>query len=291
MPYFYLIFCVIAISVSSVCAEFFNRRFTDGRDRTPFYILITACVALLGWAILWAFDSGFERGVLAYSLVFSVGYMLSMTFFTLAVRTGPVSLTSLFLQISNTSAAVWGFFFWEDTEATVFAVVGLVLVVVSLALCLLGKRTDGEKKITPRWILFVALMFLGNGSCTIIQKEEQLRFHGSYGSMMMFFAMLFVFGMSLIVFFCSPKQGTRETMKRAGWLPAVGATCNVVLNLFVIRLAKTSLSPSVIYPVLAVGGLALTTLISVICFRERLSRVQWAGLGLGAVAVALLNLG
>ena len=46
----------------------------------------------------------------------------------------------------------------------------------------------------------------------------------------------------------------------------------------------------IIYPGLAVGGLMFTTLVALLCFRDRLRPAQWWGLGVGAVALVLLNM-
>ena len=79
-------------------------------------------------------------------------------------------------------------------------------------------------------------------------------------------------------------------LKTSGWIPLLAALCNVALNLLVMRLALTNLSPSLIYPTLGAGGLCIVTLISVFLFRERLTLRQWIGIGLGACAVILLSL-
>ena len=116
MPYLYLLLSVASISISSVCAEFFNQRFNDRKDRTPIYIFIYLIVILAGWGILWVIDCSFDYRVLIYALLFGIGYIFSTVFFVVSVRNGPVSLTSLMMQISVVCATVWGLFFWEDAK-------------------------------------------------------------------------------------------------------------------------------------------------------------------------------
>ena len=65
---------------------------------------------------------------------------------------------------------------------------------------------------------------------------------------------------------------------------------NAVLNLLVIALASSSLSPSLIYPVIAVGGLTITTLCSALLFREKLHWRQWLGVFIGIAAVTVLSI-
>ena len=308
MAYFYLIASVFCISFSGACAGFFDRRMGDGKNRTAIYNLILMIAVVAEWGVLWAIDFSFDPAVFPYVFIFSAGYALGTIMTPLALRYGPLSLTSLVLQVSVACVTVWGFIFWEDTKVTVLSVVGLALVVISLTLCLTGKKKPeaegngdgglGEKKVTGKWILFAALLFFGNAACSIAQREEQIRFAGvegkimnAHGAMLMFFATLLSLVAGVVLFLCSPKQDSGKAFKRAGYIPVISATLNVLLNLFVILMAGTSLSPAVIYPVLAVGGLAISILISLVCFRERLTRLQWLGLLVGAVAVVLLNLG
>jgi drug/metabolite transporter (DMT)-like permease len=64
----------------------------------------------------------------------------------------------------------------------------------------------------------------------------------------------------------------------------------MLLNYFVILLAATSLSPSLIYPVIGVGSLAVVIMFSLFAFKEKLKWWQWLGLGIGAVATLLLSI-
>ena len=82
----------------------------------------------------------------------------------------------------------------------------------------------------------------------------------------------------------------KPAMKKSWYFPIIAGSCNVVLNLFVLLLASTSLSPSLIYPVIGVGGLMIVTLISLFVFKEKLRWQQWLGIGIGAVATALLSI-
>ena len=65
---------------------------------------------------------------------------------------------------------------------------------------------------------------------------------------------------------------------------------NLILNLFVMLMATSSLSPSLIYPTISIGGLMIVTLFSLFAFRERLRASQWVGVALGITSVLLLSL-
>ena len=79
-------------------------------------------------------------------------------------------------------------------------------------------------------------------------------------------------------------------LKTSVWLPICAALLNLVLNVFVMLLANTKLSPSLIYPVIGVGSLAVTLVFSLFVFKEKMHWRQWVGVGIGAVAVLLLSI-
>jgi multidrug transporter EmrE-like cation transporter len=54
-------------------------------------------------------------------------------------------------------------------------------------------------------------------------------------------------------------------------------------------LALKGWQSSQLYPIYSVGVVAVSTLLALICFKEKLSRRKTVGLAVGVLAVALLN--
>jgi drug/metabolite transporter (DMT)-like permease len=94
----------------------------------------------------------------------------------------------------------------------------------------------------------------------------------------------------LITYLRSNKSDSRAIVK-SSWQHPVSAGClNAVMNLCVMLLATSVLSPSFIYPVLAVGSLSVTTVFSAFVFKEKMRWRQWLGVAVGTVAVAILSM-
>ena len=73
----------------------------------------------------------------------------------------------------------------------------------------------------------------------------------------------------------------------APWLIAVALALYTLGNLMMVRLMRES-GMAVAVSVSAVLQLLLATLVAVVVFGERPGGLQWAGIGLGVVAVALI---
>lgn len=291
MPYVYLISAVGLMSVLSLLGTGFNRKNAEEKNIAPLYNFLLCSVSCLTWGVIYAFRFSFEPKVLLYSLGFGVCYALVMISLLKALAIGHTSLTALMQQLSLIGTTVWGFIFWGtwNTQKAPLIITGLVLVVVSLCLSLYsGKKS--EQKISLKWAGYAFTAFFANAGCAIFQKQQQIDFAGEHGSMFMFFAVLLAAIICWVVFLSGEKPDVPKLVKTSWVYPLGAGMSNAVGNLFIVILATSTLSANLIYPAIAVGGLAITSLASAYFFKEKLAWWQWIGVAVGAVAVALLSI-
>ena len=288
MPYLILTAATLFMSCNGIGATFYNRKNTSFKETAKIYNLLILGTVFICWLIKFLTDSEFDFKVIIYSLVFTVGYTTAMLSSVCAYREGPMTLSSLIMQLSMISTTVWGFFFWES-EITAPVIVGLLLVIVALVLCLYtGKDGEGEKKrISAKWLLYISLFFVGNSVGTITQRTQQLDFDSAYGDFFMTVATGVSFAVCLFVYLKSDKTDTKKILEGSWYIPLLCGAFNFFQNLFVIILA-TLLSANIVYPVLMIGSLAITSIFSIAIFKERMNWWQWVGVVVGAIAIALL---
>ena len=275
-------------STSSIFGKIFHKRRESTHNASSIYTLVLILSAFVGWGVVYIFDFSFNRNTLVYSLLFALFFITAHVGTIGALGYGSAMLTSLFIGLSLLLPSVWGFFFW-NSPVTPLCVLGLLLVGASIFLCSYVKKA-GEKSITPRWIFYITLAVVGNAGCTIVQKHQQIDFNGTGGTMLMFFSMLFAAVIYLLIYLKNAGSEDIQPLARSWWAPAITGICNTVLNLCVILLASSELSPNLIYPVLGVGKIAMVTIFSLFIFKEEMSRTQWVGVGIGALAILLLSL-
>ncbi len=291
MPYVYLLFAVVLNALNSVLGKAYNLKNKDCKAAPPIYNLFQSISAFVGWLILFCIDGSFHVKVLPYSLLFALFFTMGLVGMINALKTGPVALTSLMISLSLILVTIWGFIFW-NAPVTPIVLVGLVLVVLSIVLCLYTKKSGekgDEKKISLKWLVYVLIAFVGNAGCTIAQRAQQIAFDGEYGEMLMAFATLLSVIACLTMFLCSDKTGAKQALKGSWYFPTAAGVGTAIFNLLVILMATSTLSPSLIYPVIGVGSLAISTLASLL-FKERLNAQQIVGIVLGGVATALLSI-
>lgn len=288
MPYVYLILSVFMSASSSIFGKLFNRKndqFKDSAALYNFFIMISVC---LGWGLLYAGDFSFEASVLWYSALFAFCYTVCNIGIINALKYGPTTLTSLLISLSLIVTTIWGFIFW-NAKLTGVVIIGLILVACSIFLCLYSKEKEA-KKVSIKWLFYVAIAFLGNAGCSIVQRTQQMKYNGLHGNQLMLFATGASAIVCLLIYLNSDRSDSPKMIKKSGWIPVCAGICNLVLNVFVMKLAVTELSPSLIYPVIGVGSLAVVTVFSLVLFKEKMWLRQWIGVVVGAVAVVLLSI-
>lgn len=291
MPYLYLLCAICTSGALSILGTLYNAKNSDCLNVSRLYSFLTSCSVFVSWLVIYAFDCSFDPGVLIYSIAYGIFYTIAMLGLINALNIGSVSLTAFIKQLSLVCVSFWGFFFW-NTPFTVNVAVGLLLITIALALCLF---TGKEKKVTSsqislKWVIYAAMLLIGNAGCSIIQKYQQAAFDGQHGTMMMAFATFFAIFINFFVARQEDKTYWKRAIRKSWYFPILAGISSAIVNRFILLLISTPLSPSLIYPGIAVGGLMLTVLVSVVVCKEKLIRQQWIGLAVGAIALVFLNL-
>lgn len=286
--YLYLFLSVLCVASTNVIGKRYNQKNAQRVGASSIYNLLLLSAVFFCWLILFLGDRTYELSVLPYSFLFGVCYMLAHVGTINALRLGSVMLTSLFGKISLILVSVWGFFFWNQ-KLTPLAGVGLLLTILSLWLCLYHGKSEKKTKLNLKWIGYLFLVLFGNAGCSIVQRTQQMDFNGKYGN----FLMVVATGMALLIFAAlylrSDRRDSRVIARTSWYFPAFAGVCNAMLNLLVILMATSPLSPGLIYPTLAVGGLIVVTLFSLFVFKEKMRPWQWCGVLVGVLATGILS--
>ncbi len=284
MAVIYLVAVMVAQLLQWICKKQYNLKVAR-QDAFVFNGLSTLTAAAL-FAATGAWPLHFEAALLPYVVGFAAAYGSAAFFSLLAVQAGSMSLTSLAISYSLVIPTLYGLLFLGE-PVSVTLVLGVLLLLGSLFLVNVRK---GDTAVNRRWLVYALLAFAGNGVCSTVQTVQQRQFAGQFKSEFMMSAMLLL---SLFFFVAALLFRRREVLPclRQGW-PAMmtNGLCNGATNLFVMLLVSGGMAASVMFPVISGGGLVLTTLLSVLVYRERLSLPQYVGLAMGTVSVVLMNL-
>ena len=289
MEYVYLLLAMTFSAVITIAGRLYNNKNREVKNVTRLYSVLVASAASLGWLILWITDFSFDIRVLPFAMLYGILYASFTVGMLGALQSGSTSLTALVKQVALVGVSFWGFFFW-DTEFTSLSAIGIVALLISLGLCLIVKEKKGSSHHMGKWLFYALLITAGNAGCSILQRYQQMAFDYQHKNMLMFFGCFFAAIFCLIFAMGEKKENWGKAFASSWMFPLLAGSSSALSNVFILLLVKSQMSPVILYPGVAVGGLMITTGVSFFGFRERLRPLQWLGLVVGAVALVLLNL-
>lgn len=277
----------VAMTLQTVFQKSYNAR-TINRGAFTFSAISPVAAAAVFAVYMLAVGTApsFSVSYLPYSAAFGISYGLSVVFTVLALQFGPVSLTALLLAFSLLIPTLYGFLFLGNTPTPLF-LVGAVLLAVSLVLINLKKE---DRKVNVKWLICIAVAFVGNGMCSTVQTKFVNDFAGAGRSEFMLLALVIVIVLMLVVSFVRERKALGDNVKN-GFLQASGyGIANGIINLFVMLLvARGEMPVSIIFPSISACSMIGAFLLSTFLYREKMSTRQVVGFFIGAGAVILLN--
>ena len=289
MTYLFLLGAMTSSALCSIMSSLFGRKSNCAKSTSSLYTIITAISAFLTWGIMYLSDFIFDPRSLLYSFAYGIFYSMAMFGMFKAYQTGSVSLTAFIKQLALIGVAFWGVFFW-DTPLTLNICIGIVLIIAALYLCF-NTNKDRSQGITLKWLFYSSMLLFGNAFCAITQKYQQMTLGDTYGNQLMFFGIGFSALACTVLHFRKNRCKISDLPNKYVLLyPVIGGVSSALLNLFILLLISSPMPENVFFPGIAVGGLIITMLFSLLVFRERLKLPQWIGLAIGTVALIFLNL-
>jgi len=219
------------------------------------------------------------------------GIVLAVNFFLLAytAQRAGVSVAALASRLSVAIPSLLAFLVYGDS-LNVAKIAGLVAALLSLYLCTAPEGRNARRH--PLAIKFLPLLvFVSFGCYFIVIKYAQAHYlnDSSYHAYVMS-AFLFAFLTAVVICLARGVLTLADfaiTHVIAGLL--LGVVNYVAVYALVKALALEGWQSSQLYPIYSVGVVAVSALLAMLLFNERLSLTRKAGLIVGLIAVVLLN--
>jgi drug/metabolite transporter (DMT)-like permease len=292
-----IIFIYSLIVFFAVFQSAATKLFTKKSNHSTVFNALRALASFMmffGMACLKGFD--LHIPTLVFGLIYGGCLCLSMYSGYMALCLGKMALTSMLVSFSVIIPLLFGITFGGE-KITILQCFAFLFLFSSIILTNFDKiftkneehMEKGKSRNTyPLWILFVALTFISNGACSVLQKEHQTLFPKLYSNEFMLFAMLLCSLIFSIV--CISKTGLKETFGSKGKLCGVlSGIANGLASFLTLTLAGFE-NASVLFPIISVGTLLGALLCGRLVFGEKLKPNHYLAIALGAAAVVLLKL-
>lgn len=284
---FLVILSALFLSISSISKKFFKKD-------CPLFFTATYCF-FAGIVFLFAsrFKFSFDVRILPYAFLFAGAYAVCNLTMLVALKRGSLSITGLVLAYSLILPTFYGVFFLDE-KPSLFFYIGFVFLIVGIFLIGYKKSTEKKEEKTNKnqfvvWCIVVAISFITNGLCAIVQTAQQKALNGHYKSEFMLIALgLSVLGM-LICAFITERNKIKEGFKDSIIYGSVSGLSNGLLNLFVM-LSVNYLSVSLVFPLISGLNLLFNFVVARLVFKEKYKIAQYVGFVISIISVVFMNI-
>lgn len=209
------------------------------------------------------------------ALLFGVVTAVSAMYNMLALSTGPMHLTMLIITSSMIIPTLSGVFFGEK-----FSILKFITCFVLIGFIYLSLDKANGKKINKKWYFFCALSFVLQGAIGVIQKIHQSSEHKNETAGFLF--VTFICSIIFVVLKNKSKVEFKTLGRRNVSFAIICGICVVAMNY--INLKLSGILPSqLFFPLINGSCIVLSSLASLILFREKLNSKQLVGL-IGGIA-------
>ena len=220
--------------------------------------------------------------------------MLFQVFYSLAFKTGPVSLTAIIVGFHIILPMLSGVVAFGE-ELTFLSVTGVILIFI--AICMIPSKKTSNNKANLKWLIYTLIAFLlsgiNNSITTLFSRSKYASYNDEFIITGYIFAAILCFAVWFIrrgdngVLPGHLRSGGKTLAMVVGGAAAIG----IVLGAYNIGLihAAASIDSIILYPIRSVLGIVFNLLIDIIFYKQRFTKLQFAGIIIGTVAVVMLN--
>lgn len=218
-----------------------------------------------------------------FAILMGFSLIVSFNLFALSAQKAGVAVTAISSRMSVVVPVTLGFLVFGDTSGIV-KIAGIILGLVAF---FLTSRKDKNIKINKSYLFLPVLLFIAVGTNDSLMKAAEHFYITT--DFVPFLATSFGFALifGIVVFgYKLNKQNQKIELKNiiAG---VILGLLNWYSTLFVLK-GLDIFQVSFFIPIYNVGVVALSALIGFAIFKEKLSRINWIGIGLAILAIILI---
>ncbi|WP_026898326.1 EamA family transporter [Daejeonella oryzae] len=244
--------------------------------------------ALLTWII---FRPGMESLQLSsYPLYLSLGILLPLLFLILAasIRYSGIVRTDIAQRLSLFIPIVAAFLLFSESLSTL-KITGISIGFAAIICSIPWQKKEDKKSSNTAWI-YLLLVFMGLGIIDILFKQlAQNKSTPFTSTLFLVFCIAFILSISVLLYFFITKK------KRFSWKNFFSGMILGIANfgniLFYIK-AHQSLSndPSIVFSAMNIGVIIMGSLVGILIFKEKLSKLNYVGIFLALLSVFVISM-
>jgi drug/metabolite transporter (DMT)-like permease len=279
----YVVFAIICSVVVSVNFKLFKRYYTNAYQAIVFNYPTAALFCYFFFKPDLSVKPTNENWLLF--LIIAVLLISIFYFIGKSIETSGIVLTAIAQRLSLIIPVLSAFFIFGETSTTI-KIIGLIIGLIAIY----ASKPSGKANMNDMVNWYPIIVFLGTGIIDILfnllTKFDQISFTAS---------LVYIFSISTIIGFASliyqKIRGTLQFQFKTIFAGIILGIFNFGSIFFYIKALQIERNqPSVVFSSLDIGVITLGSLVGIILFKEKLSKLNLIGLVLALAAIIILNL-
>ena len=281
----FLILTIVQSTAIFVVMKLFNRfRIDNWQAITVNYFVATVFGLII-------YNGDISPGVIIdkewfiYALILGLTFISTFFVFALSSQKVGVALTSVASKMSVVIPLLAGLILLNE-KINLLSGLGVAIALLAFYLTL-GK---GANSSFPRkYLILPLLLFMGNGINDTLMKYAEYYYVADTNDLILFLSI--IFSASLVLGLC---VSTAKYINKKYSVSPRNILAGIILGLlnfgstFYILKCMSIYDSSVVFPVSNAGIVSLSALIGFFLFKEKLSKINWAGIMLAILAIILI---
>ncbi len=281
---------------NNVSRKLYNKTAPAGRQSLWFFNAFMSLICLV-FITLYSIDptaeaplskiTDFSLASAGMGVVFGLLVLVQTYTHMWALEIGPLSYTSVILSLATLISAVSGLFFGESIDILQYLGMGVMVLCILFSI---DRSKKDDKKSSIKWLMIALTSCICDGLVGVMQKIHQNSEYKAQNVAFLISAFVFMAIASAVIWLAQRKKAEDKFIpdkKHILWSGLCGAFLAVphVANLFLAG----ALPSAVFFPIFSTGTLILTLIAATVFFRDKLTKLQWAGIVLGMISSLLVS--
>jgi drug/metabolite transporter (DMT)-like permease len=220
----------------------------------------------------------------------AIGILFIVTFNLYAVGTQKVgiAITTVANKLSLFIPVGFALILYPNDELTYVKIIGFVLAIIGIYLSSTKKKKLSFDK---KYLWLIILVFIGQGIADTIFNNAQKTVVNDADKGLFFMCLLLIAGISgiLILIGKSIKQKPKFEFKNLIGGIVFGIPNFASLIFFFNALESSGFEASQVFPVVSMGVVVVSALVGLVLFKEKLSLMNWVGLGFAVLSIFVIT--
>ncbi|GEM_PF-6646544 len=293
--YIYLVIAVLCYSFQNIFVRSYQKQVDETMEGTATFMFLSGAFGILFLLIVNTITSGgvkFGFSLIPFFLavIYGIAYSSCALAGFKAMRTGKTSIYNMFSNLGGVFLPFLFGIFWLNEGLTVMKVIAMLLFCGTLLPDLLASR--GGNKAALVFFVMCMISLITNGSTGILVKIHTMSEKPLSEAMFLIYGMIVMTLVAVVILAfkkVTPKKALSIIPKRGGWLVLIYTSLNNLGSIFSLKAALT-VPASIEYPIINGGCIFVSTILYMLVFRERPTKINFACIAMSLASVILINI-